>query len=228
MKHMTRKRLLWTTSAVGLLLLAKFVIYDELVRCRDQTMIEKPIERPLEQYSPTHLPPPSQPPNLVEPFVSELEEQMRSVSKIFEATVRSCLGSKCFDMPANGVERIGLLAPPGSGADFLHNILKRVHSNIPSDKLEVVSESHVPAYGYGKNHGWSRIIRLVRSPIPQAFHLFHHQAKSLSSAESLSLLDSQVRQLVRWHCRLSHVAAHTRMLSGLAFDLPVANFPHLA
>ena len=24
----------------------------------------------------------------------------------------------------------------------------------------------------------------------------------------------QTRQIVRWHCRLSHVAAHTRMLTG--------------
>jgi hypothetical protein len=166
----------------------------------------------MEQYSPTIPPtPPTQRPNLIDPLVSELEQDMKSVSKMFEATVRSCLGPKCFDMPAKGVERVGLLAPPGSGADFLHNILRRVHSNIPSDKFEVISESHVPAYGYGKNHGWSRIIRLVRSPIPQAIHLL---ANSPSPTNAASPLESQVRQLVRWHCRLSHVAAHTRMLSG--------------
>lgn len=74
--------------------------------------------------------------------------------------MRSCLGSKCFDEPVNGIERIGILAPFMSGGETLSEILRQRVSN---DKVTITYDSHVPAYGYGKNHGWTRIIRLVRS-----------------------------------------------------------------
>ena len=32
---------------------------------------------------------------------------------------------------------------------------------------------------------------------------------------SADKFNSQVRQVIRWHCRLNHVAAHTKLLTGL-------------
>jgi len=77
----------------------------------------------------------------------------------YERTMRSCLGSKCFDEPVNGIDRVGILAPFMSGGEVITDILK---SRVSNDKVVILYDSNVPAYGYGKNHGWTRIIRLVR------------------------------------------------------------------
>jgi hypothetical protein len=37
--------------------------------------------------------------------------------------------------------------------------------------LYVYLDTHVPAYGYGKNHGWSRIIRITRHLLPHSLSL---------------------------------------------------------
>ena len=71
------------------------------------------------------------------------------------------------------------------------------------------------AYGYGKNHGWTRIVRVVHSIIPHAFALLSQSSGNYSS----KLLSLQIKQLMRWNCRLSHVAAHTRMLTIFTDDL---------
>jgi hypothetical protein len=217
MKYLTKKRIVWAAAALGLLLLGKIFIYDELIRCNlSQSSLDSspPATQPPLQVS-SVLPPtpltqgsPVPVPEVVS-LREKIEAQLASASLLFDPTIRSCLGSKCFDMPAKGVDRIGLLAPPNSGAEVLLRTIKRVKPNLDSEKAEILYESAVPAYGYGKNHGWSRIVRFVRSPILQALQL-------LSEEQILepSVLESQVRQLVRWHCRLSHVAAHTRMLTG--------------
>lgn len=124
--------------------------------------------------------------------------------------------------------RIGLLALKNSGAEVLLSVIKSVSNEKDIGKVELVYENHVPAYGYGKpsfsifvieflilffigkNHGWSSIIRLARKVMPHALSLAAESNVGLTKTS----VDLQVRQLVRWHCRLSHVAAHTRMLTG--------------
>lgn len=207
MKHLAKKRLLWASAAVGLLVLCKFVIYDTYIRCQqDFNSQEVRIETPTSTSAPPNE-------NSIALIHRNYDFQLSIVSNLFEPTIRSCLGSKCFDMPAKTVDRVGLLAPQSSGAEVIYRIIKKANFNINSENFQFILDSHVPAYGYGKNHGWSRIIRIVRSPILQALQLLH-TSQRFHSAEAPSLLESQVRQLVRWHCRLSHVAAHTRMLTG--------------
>ena len=151
---------------------------------------------------------------------------MNEIERYFEKTIRGCLGPKCFDMPSKNIDRIGLLSPPGSGADILYKYIQKLYSSSSSSSpsqiklsnYEIIYENNVPAYGYGKNHGWSRIIRLLRRPIPHALQLLY-EANQFESSDILTLLDSQIRQLIRWHCRLSHVAAHTRMLTSNTISL---------
>jgi hypothetical protein len=85
----------------------------------------------------------------------------------FESTIRSCLGSQCFDesvkeKDGSKNDRIGILAPPGSGGEILLKIINKALIKEKKKNINVIVDTHVPAYGYGKNHGWTRIIRIVR------------------------------------------------------------------
>jgi hypothetical protein len=159
---------------------------------------------------------------------------MEKATSRFETTMRNCLGPDCFDekvrlSDGSKIDRVGLLAPLNSGGEDLLVILKKLgkqpnsKAKFPRAPVDLVYETHVPTYGYGKNHGWSRIIRLSRKIMPHAVSLMsginvgqgslnvntENKEKKLSK-----IVDIQVRQLVRWHCRLSHVAAHTKLLTG--------------
>ena len=104
---------------------------------------------------------------------------LQASTSSFDSTVRSCLGIKCFDertLDPNGIsiDRVGLLAPLNSGGEdifnFLVNLMGESKKSNKND-IELIYDTHVPAYGYGKNHGWSRIIRLTRRICPHAFSL---------------------------------------------------------
>lgn len=71
-------------------------------------------------------------------------------------------------------------------------------------------------YGYGKTHGYTRIIRIV--PQPLLLGATDTLKAALQSSPSLSLSDvtlndlkAALRQQIRYHCRLNHIAAHTAM-----------------
>ena len=124
----------------------------------------------------------------------------------FEQTLRSCLGSACYTATPKGSRadaRVALLAPPSAAADaffaWYRDLAKR--GGATARKVEWIPTSHAPPYGYGKNHGYTRIVRL-------ALPLLASVAASSqgNAAESLA-------QHVRWHCRVSHVAAHTAQLT---------------
>lgn len=137
----------------------------------------------------------------------------------YESTMRSCLGKMCFDQAIENSElvRVGLLGPPQSG---VHVILdKLIAAGVKNNsKLELTPDTHVPPYGYGKNHGWSRIIRIVRCLIPHAYSLVADKYQP-NNKQFKELFDRQIKQLMRWHCRLNHVAAHTSMLTIFTEDL---------
>ena len=159
---------------------------------------------------------------------SELSVRMAKVNSIFDSTVRSCIGNKCFDEKPNDApsDRIGLLGVKLSGVDEINDALKDLlgvsYSDTNIDKgssndPRIVQSLHVPAYGYGKNHGWSRIIRVVRRPVEHAVDIVKSLVTKTSEDQMTRYVDAQVRQIVRWQCRLSHVAAHTKMLTGKSF-----------
>jgi hypothetical protein len=142
-------------------------------------------------------------------------------------------------------QRIGLLSPPGT---LSQSLLNRVHqlahaynkkvkqqhhtstngtSTMTSTMTEiaVIATSHIPPYGYGKNHGYTKLIRYVPNPlllqVLDALSwsvLAGSNESSSSSSSSSSLLDeadviAATRLVLRWHCRVSHIAAHTAVLS---------------
>lgn len=150
---------------------------------------------------------------------SALDVNYKTVTASFENTLRNCLGQHCFDQKPDGssFETVGLLAPPESAGEDIINAISMSGGSVTSSAIHLEYDTHVPAYGYGKNHGWSRIIRLVRRPIPHALALI--KPLYVGNDVDNAVLDAQVRQLVRWHCRLSHVAAHTKMLTIFIDDI---------
>jgi hypothetical protein len=153
----------------------------------------------------------------------------------FWATLKSCLPleqpSKCrkYIPPETGIERIGIIRPPGSIGYVLDTFIQeviRMYPPISSRTLEVISTSHVPPYGYGKTHGYTRLIRLATMPLLLAAsnlvldHVMEGRiGASTEMAITLTDITQALRQIVRWHCRLSHVAAHTAILTIPLEDL---------
>lgn len=113
---------------------------------------------------------------------NEMLSAMESSSSTFVSTLRSCIGPECFDqtvcqLDGSNIDRVSLLSPALAGAEEIQNLLMRLGNQNGNGRksrkpfIDLIYESHVPAYGYGKNHGWSRIIRLSRKIIPHAVAL---------------------------------------------------------
>jgi len=82
--------------------------------------------------------------------------------------------------------------------------------------MDLVQTSHVPPYGYGKTHGWTKIVRMVGRPtlLREVFDsVAWVEAGGGVERKGRNELAQVLRQVVRWHCRLSHVAAHTALFS---------------
>ena len=159
---------------------------------------------------------------------AELTSQMQRLLSTYENTMRNCYGNLCFDEPVKQsdgrkVDRVGILAIPLSGGEELMQLVRSISENNPLIHLSL--SSNVPCYGYGKNHGFSRVIRVVRQVFPHSLALVSKVDKAVVVDQNLNnsinsrLLHGQVAQLVRWHCRLSHVAAHTKLLTLFVDDL---------
>lgn len=109
---------------------------------------------------------------------SALAKKLAIAEEAFESTMRSCLGTFCFDDPvhvSDGVDvvRVGVLIPDGVGSDALIKMM--IAAGVPvGEKLQLEFTSNVPPYGYGKNHGWSRIIRIAREIVPHSFSVLTH------------------------------------------------------
>lgn len=115
----------------------------------------------------------------------------------FETTMRSCLGSFCFDDAVKttahkDVVRVGLLMPDNIGSQTLMNML-RAGGLKTGESLELIYASNVPPYGYGKNHGWSRIIRIANHVIPHSVRLLGSTSKTNDLALIEKLMVAQVR-----------------------------------
>jgi hypothetical protein len=85
----------------------------------------------------------------------------------FEQTLRSCLGAACYTATPKGSKaeaRIALLAPPSEAADafFAWYVALAKRGGATARKVEWIQTAHAPPYGYGKNHGYTRIVRAAR------------------------------------------------------------------
>ena len=147
---------------------------------------------------------------------------VNAVLNRYIASYRNCLGRLCYDeavVSDSGakVDRVGLLALPGSGGGHLLRLVSTLGEHTP--RIDLAHTTNVPAYGYGKNHGWSRIVRLSRNLFDHAMALTNATAAATAPHDQQELFGLQVKQLARWHCRLSHVAAHTKLLTIFVDEL---------
>lgn len=175
----------------------------------------------------------------IEKPVETVDSDLLEHEDDFLRTIKSCvpgIDKKCGtwvpDTPKK--QRIAIITPPGQMGDMLWKGIEKVtkqHQRVLA-KLKVpidfIRTSHVPPYGYGKTHGLTKIIRLVHKPLVMGVadamqqiivdgENHHHQLPGeplLHQADiTLDDLKSVLRQFMRFHCRLSKVAAHTAILS---------------
>jgi len=129
-------------------------------------------------------------------------------------TLVSCLGSHCIDQrhPESPKDRVYFTSLPGSGSDLYEILLKLV----PAETVELVRSSRSLPYGYGKNHGYNRVIKFVANPFE---YLQENSAASLgqnsaSSREKLASshksLSPSLKLMMRWNCRQK--VLHTKSL----------------
>jgi hypothetical protein len=153
--------------------------------------------------------------------------------------------------------RIGIMVIPGytstAVAKWIAKVLKLTGESIHMD-IEILTTAHVPVYGYGKSHGYSKLIR-VTLPLPLAINdAYYYSMNELTenregnnninnnnnngsfllqnldaildetklkytAKPSPQTVGSITELLLRWHCRLSHVAAHTAELTLTLDDI---------
>uniref|UniRef100_A0A7S1VFA7 Uncharacterized protein n=1 Tax=Grammatophora oceanica TaxID=210454 RepID=A0A7S1VFA7_9STRA len=141
---------------------------------------------------------------------------------VFLQTLKSCLPQendhcKQYIPPGTTDQRIALLSPPGELATFLERFVKEFALGNDLEGLHLVSTTHIPPYGYGKTHGWTKLIRLVPYPLSLgAVDALQAVVSTTSHNDDDGMeesLQSSLRQVIRWHCRVSHISAHTSVLT---------------
>ena len=65
--------------------------------------------------------------------------------------------------------RIGIFVPPTfigqSMAQLIQHVILQTGDEIHMLDVEIIITSHVPVYGYGKSHGYTKLIRVVEMPL---------------------------------------------------------------
>mmetsp|Transcript_24994 Transcript_24994/g.30741 ORF Transcript_24994/g.30741 Transcript_24994/m.30741 type:complete len:389 (+) Transcript_24994:391-1557(+) len=161
--------------------------------------------------------------------VEEPDRISLSNEQLFLQTIKDCTDeAKCGHHIPNGskVQRIAIHSPPsaatGAFFDMIEGALLTYYNNdkqAMSQKIELIRSTHVPPYGYGKSHGYTKIIRVMYTPIlKEVFETLSALAiengpEFFEEMWDKSLIEQSLRQIVRYHCRMSHVAAHTAMLN---------------
>jgi hypothetical protein len=163
--------------------------------------------------------------------------------KRFRDTIKSCLPSenpKCKEFIPNWigaeqhkVQRVALISPPGeissSLAHRIDEIINKHNNRVGKLDIELIQTSHVPPYGYGKTHGLTRILRLIPQPLilevtdalRGVLQPDNNDGDGSTGVDTITLDDLKMalKQVLRLHCRLSHVAAHTALLSVSFLEL---------
>lgn len=134
-------------------------------------------------------------------------------------------------------QRIALLVPPGemsnmiwkwvSGVVKQHEETLMAKGDAHHHPIEFIRTSHVPPYGYGKTHGLTKVIRLVPKPLvmgvadalqqiivnSESHHDLPGEPELHQKDITLIDLKAVLRQFMRFHCRLSKLAAHTAIMN---------------
>eukprot|EP00980_Cylindrotheca_fusiformis_P010349 scaffold2299_cov131-Cylindrotheca_fusiformis.AAC.36 len=152
--------------------------------------------------------------------VEKTIEQLSLPSEwMFTKTLKHCLpkeNKKCKTyVPENSGQRIALLAPPGELTRLFSSLVEQILKSAKYQTrdgigIEWIQTSHMAPYGYGKTHGLTKIIRIVPEPLLLgASDTLLNQ--SFGSSSSHGDIEASLRQQIRYHCRLNHIAAHTAL-----------------
>jgi hypothetical protein len=100
------------------------------------------------------------------------------------------------------------------------------------DLIEIIPTTHIAPYGYGKTHGWTRLVRLVPQPLlvgatdtllsvvgTKEGNDINRDDTITKDSLTFEDLKSSLRQQIRYHCRLNHISAHTALWSVGLDDL---------
>lgn len=159
--------------------------------------------------------------------------------KQFHDSIRSCLPAnekKCKTYVPDAVsgservQRVALIALPGDVRSSLVQLLDQIrllyNTRVTADEpeIDVIVRASVPPYGYGKTHGLTKIVRIHPRPLVLEATTALQSALDFSDGMSmagvtLADLKAAMRLVLRFHCRLSHVSAHTAILSLPMNDL---------
>ena len=138
----------------------------------------------------------------------------------FTQTLKQCTEKSCKrfnpDETIPNLKRVAYIHTGTKASTELFNIMKEAFRQVDVEKnIDLIKTSHVPALGYGKSHGWTQIIRVMPSPLLletlETMEFHKGQKLQLQQATDLSIATQGMRQIVRHHCRLSQVAAHTAL-----------------
>lgn len=117
------------------------------------------------------------------------------------------------------LQRIAFISTGGKAAEKLYGIVRKAlliyygnDESVLDRRFDFVSTTHVPPLGYGKSHGWTKIIRVMYSPLlTETVEAMEASGAKIemNSKSSKDLVSNGMRQIIRFHCRLSQVAMHT-------------------
>ena len=148
--------------------------------------------------------------------LSPLELRMAAVEAAVLSTVKNCLGPKCLDVrpQASPRDRVLVTALPNTGGERLFAALEYVwratKDTKKNDLPELVFSPRALPFGYGKNHGYSRVIKYtVARTRDAAVALAGAGASPEDAAAALAAAMS-------WACRQK--VGHTRSLVVEAAD----------
>jgi hypothetical protein len=160
------------------------------------------------------------------------------LESIFRRSIRSCLPNinlQCQTYVPHHLDdkkqsssssaRVALLAPPGDLGDWIFRWVSQLVDSIPTSylgdhvQMDLQRVTHVPPYGYAETHGWTKVLRVLpRSLLLGAADAIRGTLVLGQTQQSLSLRDLKMalRQILRYHCRISDLATHTAVLT---FDM---------
>eukprot|EP00537_Pseudo-nitzschia_pungens_P004896 CAMPEP_0172360308 /NCGR_PEP_ID=MMETSP1060-20121228/4360_1 /TAXON_ID=37318 /ORGANISM="Pseudo-nitzschia pungens, Strain cf. cingulata" /LENGTH=397 /DNA_ID=CAMNT_0013082267 /DNA_START=230 /DNA_END=1423 /DNA_ORIENTATION=- len=157
-------------------------------------------------------------------FVNTLKECIPTTDEAEDGGKKKKKKKECKTfVPEGSKERIAVLAPPGKMSPSLSKFVRYVlakgkkagSEKVAMEGIEIVPNTHMAPYGYGKTHGYTRIVRVVPQPLLLGAS---DTLKAAIRSSSMSLNDvtlndlkAALRQQIRYHCRLNHIAAHTAM-----------------
>lgn len=131
----------------------------------------------------------------------------------------SCLPSSEFDETCQqkrqslNIQRIALVRPPGLISSVMEDFVTELVETHPmkDDRAELIPVAFVPA-----DHSFTKVIRFAVLPsLLEAADLIFETLDSSFTKEQVTISDLEdvVRLLIHWHCRQSHIADDTAMLT---------------